>query len=64
MNDCDDPVHWRERAKNARARAAKMNNEGSRYILLFAAEGYELMSELAVRRRLRASSRIGLVQSD
>ena len=64
MEDHDDPEHWRHRAADVRARAAETNNEASRYVLLFTADGFDLMAELAERRLLRLQSQIGVVQSD
>jgi hypothetical protein len=64
MEDHDDPEHWRHRAADVRARAAETNNEGSRYVLLFTADSYDMMAGLAERRLLRLESQIGLVQSD
>ena len=64
MENYDDPEHWRDRAADVRARAAETNNEGSRYVLLFTADSYDMMAGLAERRLLRLESQIGLVQSD
>jgi hypothetical protein len=51
MEDRDDPEHWRKRAEKMRVMAAQKINEGSRYILLLAAESDDMMAELAERRR-------------
>jgi hypothetical protein len=64
MENYDDPEHWRDRAADVRARAAETINEGSRYVLLFTADSYDMMAELAERRLLRLQSQIGLVQAD
>jgi hypothetical protein len=62
MENHDDPEHWRDRSADVRARAAETNNEGSRYVLLFTADSYDMLAELAERRLLRLQSQIGLVQ--
>ena len=53
MEDHDNPEHWRDRAADVRVRAAETNNEGSRYVLLFTADSYDTMAELAARRLAR-----------
>jgi len=50
MEDRDDPEHWRQRAKDARIRAAQMMNEGSRYVLMLTADSYDMMAERAESR--------------
>jgi hypothetical protein len=46
----DDPEHWRERAKEARALADQMADEVSKQMMLRIAEDYE---RLALRAELR-----------
>jgi hypothetical protein len=50
VEDRDDPENWRQRAKDARIRAAQMRNGGSRYLLMLTADSYDMMAELAERR--------------
>jgi hypothetical protein len=42
-----DPGHWRERADEARAQAELMNDEGSRDVLLWIANSYDILAEQA-----------------
>jgi hypothetical protein len=47
LQDRYDPEHWRRRAEKVRARATQMSNEGSRRVLLFIAESYDLLVKRA-----------------
>jgi hypothetical protein len=64
MEKYDDPEHWRDRAADVRVRAAETNNAASRYVLLFTADTYDTMAELARRRLLRLQSNISQLQPD
>jgi hypothetical protein len=51
----NDPTHWRNRAQEARTRAAEMNDAEAKRQMLGIARGYERLAERA-EERLAATS--------
>jgi hypothetical protein len=52
----NNPVHWRNRAEEARVNAEQMSDPESKRMMLEIAEGYLLLAERA-ERRLRESEK-------
>ncbi len=46
----NDPAHWRQRAKEARALADQMDDPQSKQAMMRIAEDYERLAERAARR--------------
>jgi len=51
IGDYDDPETWRERARDARAAAERAEDGAARSTLLWAAERYDQLAEIAERFR-------------
>ncbi len=45
-----NPKHWRDRAEEARAHAAEMDDEGARATMYEIARGYDQLAEKAAAR--------------
>jgi hypothetical protein len=52
----NDPMHWRNRAEEARAQAKQLNDPEARRKMLEIADGYERIAERA-EQRLRGSEK-------
>ena len=52
----DDPQYWKDRAEEARAKAADMKDPGNKRTMLKIAEGHERQVELLEQRVLRDST--------
>jgi len=51
IGDYGDPETWRERARDARAAAERANDGAARSTLLWTAERYDQLAEIAERFR-------------
>jgi hypothetical protein len=46
----DDPVHWRERAKEARAHADQLTDREARALMLAVVDSYDKLAERAEKK--------------
>jgi len=53
----DDSQHWRNRAEEARAQAADMHDEGSRWQMLAIAAGYDRLARRAEQRAAKREAK-------
>jgi len=55
--DINDPEHWRQRAQEARAMAAQMNDPISRAMMEGVADDYEKLARRAEERRRKSPAK-------